>query len=92
MLCIRKPWSHRHLGNAVQPATGTLGLVLGTKLQLLLLLLEVNQVPLVLETGLPPLPELQEQGHCKGDGGGLGQGIVNVVAEVCRKVLRGYVQ
>lgn len=57
--------AHKHLSDAVQLAVGALGLILWPKLQLLLLLLKVNQIPLVLQTRLPPLPELQKQRHCR---------------------------
>lgn len=60
----RISWAHKHLSDAVHLPVGALGLILRPKLQLLLLLLKVDQVPLVLETSLPPLPELQKQRHC----------------------------
>jgi len=63
---ISNALAHKHLSDAVQLAVGALGLVLWPKLQLLLLLLKVDQIPLVLQTGLPPLPELQKQRHCRG--------------------------
>ena len=65
------PWERKHLRDAVAASVGALGLVLGSELKLLLLLLKVHQVPLVLQPGLTPLPELQEQSDCKGRTGGL---------------------
>ncbi|TNN87045.1 hypothetical protein EYF80_002800 [Liparis tanakae] len=35
------------------------------QLKLLLFLLEVDQIPFVLEASLPPFPELQKQRHCR---------------------------
>ena len=54
----------------VEALVGALGLVLRSELELLLLLLKVHQVPLVLQPGLTPLPELQEQSDCRGPTGG----------------------
>lgn len=56
-----------HLSDLVEPPVGALDLELGLDLELQLLLLEVHQVPLVLQPGLAPLPELQEEGDCGTD-------------------------
>lgn len=53
-----------HLSDLVEPPVGASDFKLWSDLKLLLLLLEVHQVPLVLEPGLAPLPELQKQSHC----------------------------
>lgn len=57
----------QHLRDLVESLAGALYLKLGPDLKLLLLLLEVHQVPLVLQPGLAPLPELQKQSHCQVD-------------------------
>ena len=54
-----------YLRDAVAALFAALHLVLRPELQLLLFLLEVHQVPLVLQTRLPPLPQLQEQSDCR---------------------------
>lgn len=52
-----------YLRDTVLASAGALGLILRPELQPLLLLLKVHQVPLILQPGLPSLPELQEQSH-----------------------------
>ena len=56
-----------HLCDLVEPPVSASDLKLGPDLKLLLFLFKVHQVPLVLQPGLTPLPELQKQSYCQED-------------------------
>lgn len=56
-----------HLSDLVESPVSAPDLKLGPDLELLLLLLKVHQVPLVLQPGLTPFPELQKQSYCRTD-------------------------
>lgn len=57
----------KHLSDLVESPVGAPDLKLGPDLKLLLFLFKVHQVPLVLQPGLTPLPELQKQSYCQKD-------------------------
>lgn len=55
----------KHLCDLVESPVSASDLKLRPDLKLLLLLFKVHQVPLVLQTGLTPFPELQKQSYCQ---------------------------
>lgn len=55
----------KHLSDLIESPFSASDLKLRPDLKLLLFLLKVHQVPLVLQPGLTPFPELQKQSYCQ---------------------------
>lgn len=61
--CMSTQQAH-YLSYRILLLLGTFCLVLRPQLELLLFLFKINQIPLIFQSSLPPLPKLQEKCNC----------------------------